>query len=152
MYTIFQCSAANNTYHRHSEQQQVGDDIATIVNSEDHNACNIVADNISTELKTNAIVPMNFRSETNDSSNNNINANANIEIDDETMTAPFNPSDMAQLPSPPLPSSNVNVAFSRTASLCITSSTSDGNDNSTLKQWRRRLRTPVWARSLTLQF
>lgn len=150
--SISQCSA-DNRYHRHiTEHQQVDDDNVTIVKSDDQNASNIVtADDDSNQLQNNANVPTSVCSEANDSSynnnnRNNINANASSEIDGEPTEDSL--SSMAAAPLSPPP--NVSAAFRRTASVGSAPSTSDGNDNPTLKQWQRRLRTPVWARSLTL--
>lgn len=145
--------SADNRYHRHiNEHQQVDDDNVTIVKNDDQNASDIVTDDDdSNRLQNNANVPTNVCSEANDSSynnnnRNNSNANASSEIDGES--AEDSLSSMAVAPTSQTP--NMSAAFRRTASLGSAPSTSDGNDNPTLKQWQRQLRTPVWARSLTL--
>lgn len=164
------CSVDNNHRQQPLEQQQqqqdASDDLdnkSIVVNDdEEENSSHIhvVDDDDSNELKNDVdtpthIVPSNDSTSnhnnnnivTNANSNNN-NNNNNIEIDNETMEA------MTSRPT------TVNVPYRRSASLCCSStattppSTSDGNENTTLqfKQWRRRLRTPVWARSLHSKF
>lgn len=147
VYLQFSKCSADNTYqrHRHTEQQQIGNDNATAnVNNDDRNADKFHTDeNDSNELKNNANVPMNFcRCDANECNNHNHNhTNTNNEIDDKTMY-------LVLAPSPNVSNTNRNME-----SICgSVPSTSDGNDNPTLKQSRRRLRTPVWARSFTLQF
>lgn len=152
LYTISQCSVVK-AYHRPADQQPVdGDDNAPIVNTDEQNASNIVPDDTddSNELKNNADVPMNMCCDSNDSSNNNnspndshAHANENSEIDGETM----DPLLLSTSPTSSSSQPNVSISFRRPITLCNAPSTSDGNDN---PKWRRRLRTPVWARSLTL--